>query len=913
MPVMLLSPLATILTGKILADQVLTVRLIKQLQEATQNLNITLQSIGDAVISTDIEGKIQIMNPMAEKLTGWSFNDAKNRQLTEIFNIVNAKTHLPAENPVNQVLAKKILVGLANHTVLISRNGTEYQIADSAAPVCDAKGNTKGVVMVFRDVTENYRQVEELRQNEALFRKLFKDHAAVKLITDPDTKKIIAANCAAEKFYGWSREQLMHMTIDQIDTAPSKTLAAEFKRARRLSQIQFEFCHRLADGSIRDVEIFSSKIRVKGKELLHAIIHDITERKQAEMALLQSENRYRNIIMHSPNAILVNHNDRVTLVNHTCEQLFGAESANELIGKTVYELFHADYHELIRERIRHLRKKQKSVPLMEEQIVRLDGRVVDVDVMAAPFTMDKTIYIHVILRDITQRKQKRTELQHLYAAIEQSDEMIVITDIVGHMVYVNAAFERVTGYSREEALGENPRILKSGEQSPACYTKLWETITKGKTWKGQLINKRKNGTFYSEKTSISPVMDESGRIINFVAVKRDITEEIELQKRLVQAQKMEAIGTLSSGIAHDFNNLLFPILGLSEIMLEDLPPGSMDREHIEQIYKAGIRASDLVKQILSFSRQVAQKKIPIRVQSVLKEIIKLSRSTIPANIKITQNIQADCPMVLMDASQLHQVAMNLITNAYHAVEEKGGSIFLGLIEYESKNNDLKHPSLPDGKYAMITVKDTGYGIPPSLIEKIFEPFYTTKKQGKGTGLGLSVVYGIVKDAGGVIDVQSEIDSGTTFNLFIPILEDGQNELPENVADTISRGNERILLVDDEPAVMQIEKQLLERLGYHVETRSCGLEALEAFRMNPERFDLVLTDMAMPNLTGEELAEEINSIDANIPIIICTGFSDRIKKETVSKRTIRGILMKPVMKSEMAKTIRRVLDEKDGKI
>ncbi len=496
------------------------------------------------------------------------------------------------------------------------------------------------------------------------------------------------------------------------------------------------------------------------------------------------------------------------------------------------------------------------------------------------------------------------------AAIEHAGEIMVITDTIGKIVYVNPAFERITGYTRDEALGATPRILKSGEHDTAFYVQLWRTITSGEIWKGRFINRRKDGTRYTEDATISPVRDAAGQIVSFVAVKRDITEEMQMESRLAQAQKMEAIGALASGIAHDFNNLLFPICGMSEMLLDDFAPGSVEHENVGQIYKAALRASDLVKQILSFSRQAEPKKAAVQVQIVLKEVVKLARSTIPSNIEISQNIRNDCGMVLMDFTQLHQVAMNLMTNAYHAVEEKGGTLSVELREVELTEGGRPGTSLKAGPYALITFSDTGCGIDPAIRDKIFEPYFTTKPQGKGTGLGLSVAYGIVKDAGGDIRVTSEVGQGTTFEIYLPLIDKNKahSATPGADANGAPGGNERILLVDDEAAIARLEKQILVRLGYQVREQASSVDVLNLFRQDPWAFDLVITDMAMPNMTGEVLAREMLAIRADLPIIICTGFSEKIGSEEAMAMGIKGFLMKPVGKGDMARTVRKVLDE-----
>ena len=403
-------------------------------------------------------------------------------------------------------------------------------------------------------------------------------------------------------------------------------------------------------------------------------------------------------------------------------------------------------------------------------------------------------------------------------------------------------------------------------------------------------------------------MDDQGKAVRMLGTHVDITERKKMDERIQQTQKMESIGSLAGGIAHDFNNILFPIIGMSELLLEDLPPGSVERENAEEIFKAGKRGSDLVKQILAFSRQSEHKMMPTRIQNVLNEVIKLSRSTIPAYIEIEKDIQQNCGMVLADPSQIHQIGMNIITNAYHAVEDTGGKISIKLKQAVKEAIGSPGIHLSQNPYAVLSISDTGHGMSKELIGKIFDPYFTTKEQGKGTGLGLAVVYGIIKEHGGDIKVYSEIGRGSRFEIFLPLMKQLNCNGSKPEVGEYQGGIERILIVDDEAPVAKLEKKMLERLGYKVTMRLHSVEALEAFRANPASFDLVITDMSMPNIPGDHLAQKIKSIRSNVPIIICTGFSERIREENIKQMGINGLLMKPIVKSDLAKIVRKVLDE-----
>ncbi len=408
------------------------------------------------------------------------------------------------------------------------------------------------------------------------------------------------------------------------------------------------------------------------------------------------------------------------------------------------------------------------------------------------------------------------------------------------------------------------------------------------------------------------ISDISGR-------KQAEEESAKFEARLHQAQKMESIGSLAGGIAHDLNNILFPISGLSEMLLRDVPADSPEHDSIEQIYKSAQRGGDLVKQILAFSRQSNPRKLPIRIQPILKEVLSLVRATIPRNIEITNHIQPDCGLVSAEPSQVHQIAMNLIINAYHAVEGNDGAIHIALKEIGMSSFDEKGEltvnAMPGdllvGRYACITVYDSGTGIDQTMIHKIFDPYFTTKPLGKGTGLGLSVVYGIVKDHGGDIRVYSELGKGTTFKVYLPILEDTKGRMTAAVIREWPTGYERILLVDDEEPIVRMEQKMLERLGYRITARTSSSEALAVFKADPGNIDLVISDRGMPNMTGEQLARELFAIKPGIPIILCTGFGDEKDEQRAKAMGIKGFLMKPVAAGDLAEMVRKVLDEGSG--
>jgi signal transduction histidine kinase len=380
------------------------------------------------------------------------------------------------------------------------------------------------------------------------------------------------------------------------------------------------------------------------------------------------------------------------------------------------------------------------------------------------------------------------------------------------------------------------------------------------------------------------------------------------ERQLQQVLKIQAIGTLAGGIAHDFNNILFPIVGYTELTMDEVPDDSVAHNNLEEVLKAAHRAKDLVQQILTFSRQSGQERKPVKVQLIIKEALQLLRASIPASIEIINKIDDDCHPVMGDATQIHQVIMNLCTNAYQAMQDKGGTLEVNLSEvYVGYEETAKKIGMQPGKHLQLLVRDEGCGMDAVVLGRIFEPYYTTKEQGKGTGLGLSVIHGIVKNHRGDISVTSSPGKGTTFKVYLPITEDAEIATELEPSNGTVKGNERILLIDDEEQIVSMEQQMLENLGYEVTARTDSTEALKEFSQQPQNFDLVITDMTMPQMTGDELAQKLLNIKPDIPVILCTGFNEDITEEKALSMGIQKFVMKPVIKNDLATTIRTVLD------
>jgi signal transduction histidine kinase/ActR/RegA family two-component response regulator len=380
------------------------------------------------------------------------------------------------------------------------------------------------------------------------------------------------------------------------------------------------------------------------------------------------------------------------------------------------------------------------------------------------------------------------------------------------------------------------------------------------------------------------------------------------EKQLQQIMKLQAIGTLAGGIAHDFNNILFPIIGYTELTMDDIPADSQARRNLDEILKAANRAKELVQQILTFSRKGSHECKPLKVQYLVKEALKLLRATIPSTIDIVCNLSQECGSIMGDPTQIHQVIMNLGTNAYHALQETGGKLTVSLKEVNiSYQKTVERAGLKVGRHLELTVEDNGNGMEPEVLERIFEPYYTTKEQGKGTGLGLSVIHGIIKNHGGDIQVTSQVDTGSRFTIYLPVIDNIDIESEPVEAAVATRGHERILLIDDEKQIVNIGQQILERLGYQVTPKTDSQEALAEFAAQPAKFDLIITDMSMPKMSGDQLASKILGIRPDIPVILCTGFNETITEDRAQAMGIGRFIMKPILRDELAKTVRTLLD------
>ena len=485
-------------------------------------------------------------------------------------------------------------------------------------------------------------------------------------------------------------------------------------------------------------------------------------------------------------------------------------------------------------------------------------------------------------------------------------DIITIQDPDMRITRANQAAGHIFGVHPQELIGRYCYELFRGSRSPCSGCPVTETIQNQSPRSAEIYHPSLRKTF---AVSTSPILDDDGRVLRIIHWAKDITDKKNLQQQLLQAQKMEAIGTLAAGIAHDFNNILTAIIGYSELAGDTLPSNHQAARDIAAIQEAGQRARTLVQQILTIGRKTEPTLEPLLLQPIIREAAQLLRASLPRTIGIVLDLDESCGPVLIDSGQIHQVVMNLCTNAYHAMRAMGGTLHIALDAIALGREDLVHTiDLAEGSHARLRINDTGSGIAREHLERIFDPYFSTKKKGEGTGLGLSVVHSIVKNHGGQITVDSHAGGGSTFTVYLPQCKSHQPRESTPVEQHPPGGSEHILLLDDEEQVIDVHGRFLQSLGYRVEGYTRCKDAILAFRAAASSYDLVITDMTMPYLTGIEFAEEIRQHRRDIPIIACTGFSDSINMKNAWAFGIGKLLMKPATLSELGTAVRELLDE-----
>ena len=879
-----------------------------ELEASRRDLAITLNSIVEAVITTDLEGRVTRMNPVAEELTGWSQGKAKDKSLDQVCRLFGERQKDFLENITQRILSGSLAM-MGETFTLCSADGAERPVTVSASAIKGQVGRVIGVVMVLRDVSEERKAAQALRRSEARYRSLYGSmHEGVALYQivekpagGPDFV-ILDLNPAFEDMLGKPRSQMVGMWCSgAIGGSMPQVLDALRQVAADGNAVSFEDDFEALGKSFK-AEVFSPS-----EGLFATVIEDVTEARKAQLALAKSDEKFQKAFFNHPDGVTISRADDGVFmeINQGMAAILGYE-IEEIKGQSAIEL---NIWALPEDRAFLYKVIQAKGIFQNVETVfrRKDGSLVPVLLSGAVIYFDGQQTVLAITRDITMAKAAEEALRRseekFQAAFHSSPESIAIIELhSGRIIDVNDVFTRTFGLSRENAFSSYKFSIQT-----------WLDDDRRKEFLKQILENKEVRDFAADmrntRGQIKNIMI-SARHLEIdnrsctICVLRDITElkraeqaKLDLEDQLRQSQKMEALGTLAGGIAHEFNNILAAIIGHAELASLKLKQSQPAELQIKNILSGAERAKGLTRQILTFSREGSQELAPLRAGQLIRESVELLRATLPSTINIRCELNDD-GVILADQSTLNQVVMNLCTNAAHAMRQGGGTIEV--------RQFLIHQADTGQKWLRLQVGDSGSGISPEIKSRIFEPFFTTKKPGEGTGLGLSVVHGIVAGMGGTIQVKDRAGGGTVFTVELPAHDADIEHVASDDAPA-TEGYEQIMLVDDEESLLKGLGDLLAILGYRVSSFDDSLRALEAFEQSPDSFDVLITDQTMPGLTGTELTERIHALRSGLPVILCTGYSQAVSPEKAAELGIDYFLQKPFSHAELACAIRQVVD------
>jgi len=753
------------------------------------------------------------------------------------------------------------------------------------------------------DITEQQRTEESLR-----FTQFAMDRARDLIVWVRNDGSIFYANDSACESLGYSREELLSMTVFQVDpTYPRQAWVPAWTKLRRDGSLLIEVSPRRKDGSVFSLEISASFLSYGDGEYACAFMRDVTERKLMEDSLRMSEERFHALFESAGDAIMIVR-DVIIGCNGKTLEMFGC-GRDDIMGKTL-AVFSPERQSggerSAEEAAAKTRACLQGIPqFFEWKFLRADGTAFDAEVSLTSIDIRGEAYLQAIIRDITRRKRTEENLRRLSIAIEQAAEEIIITDAEGVIQYVNPAFEAITGYSRQEAIGQTPRLVRSGVHDRAFYEDLWNTIKGGDIWTGRITNMRKDGTLIEEDAIISPLLDSAGSLTGYVSLKRDITEEVKLHSQFRQAQKMESVGPLAGGIAHDFNNILTALIGYATIVQMKMEKDSPLLPYIDQVLSASEKAADLTRSLLAFSRQQPITLAPLDLNDAIRATEKLLKRLLTEDIDLRTHLAGERTVVMADRSQIDQILFNLVTNARDAMPRGGVLAIETAVVHMDRRFIGKFGFGEPGQFVLASVSDTGMGMDAATREKIFDPFFTTKELGRGTGLGLATVYGIVKQHNGYITVDSEPNQGTTFRIYLPAVElTAVNK--ERQTPAVRGGDELILVAEDDKEVRGFMCDVLKRYGYRIIEAVDGEEAVSSFRDHGD-IDLVILDSVMPKRNGREAYEEIRGIDPRARVLFMSGYTRDIVLDKGVEEGKFDFIAKPLLIDKLLARVREILD------
>lgn len=891
------------------------IRVNSALRASEERFRSLVETTSDWVWEVNATGVYTYASPKVRELLGYEPEEVIGRTPFDFMHPGDEQKRVRAIF-ADAVLSRKPLKALEN--VNIGKDGRHVVVETSGVPILDGEGNVLSYRGVDRDITERKKMEEALRNSEKRFRQLA-DSALEGLIIYDEAGNILDMNSSILRMSGYCHEEGVGRNVVDFVAPESRERVLRYMGSTYNEPL--EVLVNSKDGSPFMTEVQGRDIVLDGKKARVVAVRDISDRKRMEGALRKNEVMYRMITENMTDSIWLMDTDLRTIWispsvernrGFTLGEIRAGRLEDQLTPESITKVF-----DIVSEELTPARLRQKDLDIsvkMELEFYRKDGSKIwsEVKLSLIRDPQGSPLGILGVGRDIGGRKRAEEALRHSEERFSKAFRIspaptVIIAFEDGRCIDVNESFLRMSGYGRDEMIGYTEselRIFTGTDNYGSAVQKLAES---GFVRNELFYMRTKSGEIRDVLVSADTIALEEKKFI--LAMCNDITEQRRLESQLRRSQKMEAVGTLAGGIAHDFNNILSAVIGYTEIALRETDVSDRLRRYLDQILKAGERATSLVKQILTFSRQAEEKPQPMRVSPVIREALQLLRASLPTTIQIRQDIRSDRDTVLADPTQIHQILMNLCTNAAHAMRGSKGELKIGLAPVEVTPFDALnvHHGLPPGMYLNLTVGDTGIGMDQAVMERIFDPFFTTKKPGEGTGMGLSVVHGIVKSCGGAITVKSDPGKGTEFNIYFPLLvEEVRGEPSEAEAGRIPGGTERVLFVDDEEVLVQVGREMLTGLGYEVVGRTSSLEALELFRARPDRFDLVIADMTMPNMTGIELFREITRIRPGMPVVLCSGFSETMMHENARAIGVNEFVMKPIVFQQIAPAIRRAL-------